>query len=73
MLLERLIAYYGPAGEEEMAYINRMCEMYSDSLQEELFAVITTDNGKKWGFPDLKALKKAFCEVKPDGQSSMPA
>lgn len=73
MLLERLMSYYGKGGSEEIAYITRMCELYSESRQDELFSVITADNGKKWGFPDLKALKKAFCDVKPDEEREMPS
>ena len=73
MLLERLMSYYGKGGSEEIAYITRMCELYSEARQEEIFEYLTAEKGKKWGFPDLKDLKKAFYEVKPDEERETPA
>ena len=67
MLLERLTDYYGICGAEEAAFINKRVESYSEMAQEELFDLITSDNGKRFGFPDLQHLKKAFAQIAPDG------
>lgn len=66
MLLERLIAYYGVCGDEESAFIAARIGQYTEGAQEQLFNVITQECGKRYGFPDLKQLNKAFQTVAPD-------
>lgn len=70
-LLERLIKYYGACDEEEVSFINKRIDLYSDRAQEELFEVITAENGKRFGFPDLQHLKKAFASVSVDGKTGV--
>lgn len=72
MLLDRLIAYYGVCGDEESAFISKRIGQYTETAQEELFNVITQDNGKRYGFPDLQKLYKAFQQVSPDGKGTGP-
>lgn len=72
MLLERLTDYYGICGAEEAAFINKRLSMYTDQAQEQLFEIITQENGKRFGFPDLSKLSKAFAQVSPDGKSAGP-
>lgn len=68
-LLERLVKYYGAGNEEEVSFINRRIGSYTEKAQEELFEVITAENGKCFGFPDLKHLKAAFASVTADGNT----
>lgn len=66
MLLERLIAYYGVCGDEESAFIAKRIDSYSEDAQDRLFEAITAENGKRYGFPDLSKLTKAFKDIRPD-------
>lgn len=67
MLLDRLIAYYGFAGMEETEFINKRIGEYTEEAQNKLFGIITAESSKRYGFPDLSKLSKAFAEVRPDG------
>ena len=69
MLLDRLTAYYGIGGAEEIEFINRRIDSYTEAGQERLFDLITAECSKRYGFPDLQKLNKVFADVAPDGSA----
>ena len=65
MLAEKLEDYYGLGDGEAKAYIAAHIGGYEAADEERLFSFITETRPKKYGFPDITALLKAFATVKP--------
>ncbi len=72
MFLERLSDYFGTCGAEEAAWIEKRIGNYTEEAQEKLFEVLTSENSKRYGFPDISKLTKAFASVRPDGEEGKP-
>lgn len=60
MLLERLINYYGTPDEEQERFINEKTLSMSEEKQDEIAQKIIEERTKRFGFPDIAALKKFF-------------
>lgn len=62
-LLDRLSAYYGFPSAEEIAFVEKNAGAYSLNAQEAVYNYITENRVKKFGFPDIAFLAKAFKAV----------
>ena len=62
MLLEQLQKYFGEADEETSDFIREHSEGYTEEEEKRIYSWIIEKKSKKFGFPDINFLARAFRE-----------
>lgn len=66
MLVERLESYFGVSEDSETNdFIIKEVAKYNEQGQDELYRWIVDNRAKRFGFPDISFMQKAFKAVRP--------
>lgn len=70
MLVERLESYFGMSDTETAGYILKREQAYDESGLEDIYQWVITNRNRRFGFPDVSFMGKAFAAIKPRGEKT---